>query len=129
MRLLSKLLKNYIPTIDNDFKDLCESTLTIGEVKSALFSMKRGKSPGVDGFFFFRWILHIHFWDLIKSPLFACIKNALLRKKWLLQWSGYNFPYSKTWKRLLIIDNWRPIHSITIDYKILAWYMLNRVEI
>lgn len=45
-----KTIRNHIPVIDNDFKDFCEATLTIEEIKSALFSMKKNKSPGVDGF-------------------------------------------------------------------------------
>lgn len=61
-----EVIKNHIPTFDNYFKDLCESTLTIGEMKSALFSMKKGKSSGVDGF---SVEFYVHFWDLIQSPL------------------------------------------------------------
>ena len=59
-------LKKHIVTIDEDFT--CDSKLTREELKTALLSLKKGKSPGLDGLSFEFYIL---FWDIIQEPLFC----------------------------------------------------------
>lgn len=49
-----------------DYKLHCESELKCKEVWKALQSMKKGKSPGIDGL---SVEFYTHFWDTIKNPL------------------------------------------------------------
>lgn len=61
-------IKKHIVTIDEDLKKTCDSNLTREEIKTALFSMKKGKSPGIDGL---SVEFYVHFWDIIQEPLFC----------------------------------------------------------
>lgn len=45
VRIFLETIRNHIPVIDNEFKDICEATLTIEEIKLALFSMKKKEIP------------------------------------------------------------------------------------
>ena len=58
-------IKKHI-TIDEGLKKMCD--LTREELKTALFLLKKGKSPGIDGL---SAEFYIHFWDIIQEPLFC----------------------------------------------------------
>ncbi len=60
-------IKKHMVTINEDLKKTCDSNLTREEVRAALFSMKKGKSPGIDGL---SVEFYIHFRDIIQEPLF-----------------------------------------------------------
>lgn len=60
-------IKIFIATIDEDLKKTCDAKLTKEEIKTALFSMKKGRSPGIDGL---SVEFYIHLWDIIQEPLF-----------------------------------------------------------
>lgn len=70
----------HIPSIDKEFHDLCESDITSSEIKDALFGMKKGKAPGIDGL---TVEFYLHFWELIEAPLYS-IMNVLVVEKCLL---------------------------------------------
>ncbi len=38
-----------IPSIEEDFKPICDSDLSTIEIKNAFFSMTKGKAPGING--------------------------------------------------------------------------------
>lgn len=73
--LISKI-KKHIVTVDEDLKKTCDSNLTKEEIKTALFSMKKDKSPGVDGL---SVEFYIHFWDIIQEPLFCMYSECVGR--------------------------------------------------
>jgi len=75
--LISKLIKN-VPAIKDDFKTLCDSQITVNEIKTALFSMKKGKAPVIDGL---SVEFYIHFWDLIQNPLFYMYKDCISQRE------------------------------------------------
>ncbi len=60
-----------VPAIDDDYKSYCESGLKCKEVWKALQSVKKGKSPGIDGL---SVEFYTHFWDTIKSSLVKMYK-------------------------------------------------------
>ncbi len=62
---LEKIHTN-IPSAEEDFKSICDSDLSATEIKNALFSVKKGKSPGTDGL---SVEFYIHFWEFIQNPL------------------------------------------------------------
>ena len=68
MKCLLERLKKHIVTIDEDLGQTCDSRLTREEIKTALLSMKKGKSPGIDGL---SVEFYIHFWDIIQEPLYC----------------------------------------------------------
>jgi len=43
------LVKNNIKVIDLEYSQICDSPLSIEEIKQALHKMKKGKYPGIDG--------------------------------------------------------------------------------
>ncbi len=72
---------------------------------------------------------YIHFWDLIKSPLFCMYKECIAQKEMTTSMKqGIISLIPKPEKDLLLIDNWRPITLLTIDYKILALVYANRLK-
>jgi len=61
---------------------------------------------------------------------------VLIQKKWQPQWNKVLSPLQgiislvpKPGKDTLLIDNWRPITLLTIDYKILAMVFANRLKV
>lgn len=88
--------------------------------------MKKAKSPGVDGLsvkFF------VHFWDLIQNPLMLMYKECISRGEMTATMKqGIISLIPKPNKDPLLIDNWRPITLLTIDYKILASVYANRLK-
>ena len=67
-----------ISGIKDDFKQLCDSDISIVEMEDALKSMKRGKSPGTDGL---SVEFYLHFWDILKQPLHSLFKDCILKKE------------------------------------------------
>ncbi len=67
-------VKHFVPIVSNDY---CEDDISKAEISKALFSMKKGKSPGSDGLSI---ELYCVFWDLIENPLFSMYKECLEHK-------------------------------------------------
>ena len=119
-------IKQYIPPISDDLRVRCDSELLSSEIQKALFSMQKGKSPGVDGL---SVSFYVHFWDFIRIPLLnmynECISNSELTTTMK---QGVISLIPKPDKDSLFIDNWRPITLLNIDYKILASVYANRLK-
>ncbi len=113
-----------IPAIDDDYKSYCE--LKCEEVWKALQSMKKGKSPGIDGL---SVEFYTHFWDTIKSPLVKMYKECIIRREMTVTMKqGIIYLIPKANKDILSIDNWRLITLLTVDYKVLALVYANRLK-
>ena len=70
-------IQSYVPVIENVFHSVCDSPVSIGEIRGSEFKWKKGKSPGPDGLSveFYR-----QFWGLLEDRIFNmfqdCIKNG-----------------------------------------------------
>lgn len=119
-------IKQYCPSIEENFKSQCDSDLTLNEIREALFSMKKCKTPGIDGL---SVELFIHFWEILSKPLFSmyreCIKEGEMTTTMK---QGVISLIPKSDKDTMLIENWRPITLLTTDYKILAMVYANRLK-
>ncbi len=92
-----------IPAIDEDYKSYCE--LKCEEVWKALQSMKKEKSPGIDGL---SVECYTHFWDTIKSVLVKMYKQCIIQREMTVTMKqGIIYLIPKANKDILSIDNWR----------------------
>ncbi|XDV29131.1 hypothetical protein PO909_032284 [Leuciscus waleckii] len=95
-------------------------------MEDALKSMKRGKSPGTDGL---SVEFYLHFWDILKQPLhnlfIDCIKKGEMTSSMK---QGLISLIPKTDKDPLLIENWRPISLLNVDYKLLALILAVRLK-
>ncbi len=115
-----------IPAIDEDYKSYCESGLKCEEVWKALQSMKKGKSPGIDGL---SVEFYTHFWDTIKSPSVKMYKECIIQREMTVTMKqGIIYLIPKANKDILSIDNWHLITLLTVDYKVLALVYANRLK-
>lgn len=88
--------------------------------------MKKGKSPGTDGL---SVKFYTHFWDLIQVPLLCMYKECITQGEMTPSMKqGIISLIPKPEKDSTIIENWRPITLLTIDYKILALSYANRLK-
>ncbi len=56
------LVEHNIKVIDLEYSQICDSPLSIEEIKQALHKMKKGKSTGIDGL---SVEFYLHFWEFI----------------------------------------------------------------
>ena len=97
-------IQNYVPVIEDDFHSVCDSPVSIEDIREALNSMKKGKSPGPDGLSveFYR-----QFWGLLETPIFNmfqyCIKS---REMVSTMKQGLISLIPKPDKDPSLIDNW-----------------------
>ncbi len=104
-----------IPAIDEDYKSYRESGLKCKEVWKALQSMKKGKSPGIDGL---SVEFYTHFWDTIKSPLVKMYKECIIQRETTVTMKqGIISLIPKANKDILSIDNWHLITLLTVYYQ------------
>lgn len=122
---LEKIQAN-IPSINEYFKSICDSDLLAIEIKNALFSTKKGKSPGIDGL---SVELYTHFWEFIQNPLLCMYKECIIQEEMTATMKqGIIFLIPKPYKDPRIIENWHPITLLTID-KILVLVYANRLNV
>ena len=80
--------------------------------------MKKGKSPGNDGLSVEFYLL---FWNIIVDPLLELFKECQDRKEMSTSMKqGIITLIPKPEKDHLMIENWRPITLLNIDYKIIS---------
>uniref|UniRef100_A0A1A8EWE2 Reverse transcriptase domain-containing protein n=1 Tax=Nothobranchius korthausae TaxID=1143690 RepID=A0A1A8EWE2_9TELE len=119
-------IKNFIPSIDDDFAELCDADITMLELDNAVKNLSLNKSPGCDGLTsnFYR-----HFWDLLKNPFILMLTEAtdtLYFPPTMKQ--GLITLIPKPGKDSKIIDNLRPITLLNTDYKIVTLAYANRLK-
>jgi len=120
------IIKPCITIIDREFSQICDTDLSINEIEQALHSMKKGKSPGIDGL---SVEFYLHFWEFIKIPLFHMYKECISRGEMTSTMKqGVISLIPKSNKDPLLIDNWRPITLLTLDYKLLASVYAKRLR-
>lgn len=119
-------IKNYIPIISENFKDLCEQPLTRTELSDVVKKLKKLKSPGNDGL---PTEFYLHFWDILEKPLFDALTDCITQNELSSTMKqGTICLIPKPEKDPLSIENWRPITLLNVDYKMLASVYAKRLQ-
>ena len=117
---------SYISKLGQDQKFDLEGELTPQETLSALKLMKKGKSPGMDGFTteFYKF-----FWKDI-NPLLIRSFNHGYEKGHLsvTQRQGIITCLPKESKSKFYVKNWHPISLLNVDYKICSSSIAQRLK-
>ena len=115
-----------IPKLSDENNSEFDQPLTKSEVYRTILSMNLNKSPGFDGL---PIEFYIVFWNVIYDILLNSynysFENGLLS---LSQRNGVITLLPKKDKDLLDIKNYRPISLLTVDYKIIAKTLANRLK-
>lgn len=102
-----------IPTTTEDFRSYLQvsydADFSAKEIKDALMSMEKGKSPGVNWLFI--EFFFTHFWNLIQVLLTSMYKECISQGEMTVTMKQEVISIiPKPEKDPLIIDNWHPIH-------------------
>ena len=104
-----------IPRLDDAERDALGGPLTYEEYKKTLESLGNGKSPGEDGF---TVEFYVHIFDLVGADLLASLNRAYeLGRLSISQRRGITMLLPKDDAELLLLQNWRPISLLNVDYK------------
>lgn len=125
--LFFKKVKSHIPTIENSFKELCDSDLIIQELNLALKRMKTGKSPGPDGLTtdFYKF-----FWEDFEHLLLEALQDCIINNDLFpTMKQGLIILIPKPGKDKIILENLRPITLLNIDYKIFTGVIAARLKV
>ena len=115
-----------LPHISLAADKLCESELTLLEIKKAIKELAINKTPRPDGLpnefykIFFEDIS-----DLLYMSYLEAFKNGFLFES---QWQGVIRLIPKKGKDLTDIKSWRPLSPLNSDYKILAKVIANKLK-
>ena len=119
-KILEKLLNPLKAKIANEDNKKLTQQITFAELKTAIFQLENGKSPGIDG-------IPIEFY----KSYYEYIKNDLLQL--------YNSILTTSMNQAIItllpkndkkenLKNWRPVSLLCLDYKILTKILSNRLK-
>ena len=111
--------------LTNDQKSSCDAPLTLQQLKTAVFKMKRNKSPGSDGLTI---EFYQKFWDSIKYSLLDSYNESLEQGELTpsQRYAIISLMFKKGDRKLL--KNYRPISLTNCDYKILALTLATRMQ-
>ena len=114
-----------VSKLNDDDNELFEKEVTEEEIKMAIFSGARNKSPGSDGI---PNEFYITFWNIIKKEFVEMIK-AVLSRGFLTrsQYHGITVLVKKV-NNAKNIKQFRPITLLNNDYKIIARMLANRMR-
>ena len=114
------------PHLDENDKKLMEQSISKKELYDTLASMKHNKSPGYDGL---PSEFYVVFWndisDLLLNSYNFSLQNGLMS---FSQRNGIITLIPKKDKDVLFLKNYRPISLLTVDYKMLAKTLANRLK-
>ena len=120
------LMQNCGKQLNNDEKEHFEELISFDEITAALRKMKKGKSPGSNGYTscFFK-----HFWDQIGPFLYRGFNYAFKRKQMMRSHNeGIVKMIPKMGKPLDNIKSWRPISLLNVDFKIFSAAISARLQ-
>ena len=118
------LLEPIKQKVTNEENKKLTQTITLAELKTAIFQMENGKSPGIDG-------LPIEsyksFYELFKNDLLQLYNSILFKNDNLtLSMTIINLIPKNDQKEFL--PNWRPFSLLTADYQILTKILSDRLK-
>uniref|UniRef100_A0A9J8ACX2 Reverse transcriptase domain-containing protein n=1 Tax=Cyprinus carpio carpio TaxID=630221 RepID=A0A9J8ACX2_CYPCA len=126
MTSFCKQLKN-VKTITEEDQKLCDSPITITEIKQAIELLKCNKSPGNDGI---TTEFYKQFSEILAPFLFEVYSESLQYSQLpTTMTQGIICLIPKPKKDVLLIDNWRPISLLNNDYKIFAQVFAQRFKL
>ena len=120
------LMQNCGKQLNNDEKEHFEEPISFDEITAALRKMKKGKSPGSNGYTscFFK-----HFWDQIGPFLYRGFNYAFKRKQMMRsRKEGIVKMIPKMGKPLDNTKSWRPISLLDVDFKIFSAAISARLQ-
>ena len=120
---LDQTINNRLST---DQREILEHAITPAELQSAIFSMKKGKSPGSNGFTseFFR-----HFWELVGPFLHRAFIEEMKNGEMLTSHRESIVTYiPKIGRPRSAVNGWRPISLLNVDFKIISAALTNRLK-
>lgn len=119
-------IKEFIPVISEQFRVHCDQPFTKVEMEMAMKSLTKGRAPGSDGL---PVEFYHHFWNILEPPLFDALNQCIARNEMSATMKqGLICLIPKPDKDLLLIENWRPITLLNVDYKILATVLARRLK-
>ena len=114
------------PKLAEDEKQFLENPLTKQEIFDVIKSMKHNKSPGLDGLPVEYYIV---FWpdicDMLINSFNFSLQNGMMSSS---QRNGVITILPQKDKDHQFIKNYRPVTLLTVDYKILAKCLANRLK-
>uniref|UniRef100_A0A8C2CG96 Reverse transcriptase domain-containing protein n=1 Tax=Cyprinus carpio TaxID=7962 RepID=A0A8C2CG96_CYPCA len=124
--LFFSFLKDRVPIIDSDFRNMMDADIEISELDTAIKQMSNGKSPGIDGI---TVELYKHFWHEIRILVFEALKECIDKAELSPSMKhGLIILAPKSNKDKLFLDNWRPITLLCNDFKLLSHVFANRLK-
>ena len=122
-----KFLDNIeIPVLDEDAKNSLDQVITKKEIEDTIKSMKLNKTPGLDGL---PIEFYITFWadisDMLLDSYNFSMENGIMSHS---QRNGIITLLPKKDKDPFYLKNYRPISLLTVDYKIFAKILANRLK-
>lgn len=124
--LFFSFIKDRVPIIDSDFRNMMDADIEISELDTAIKQMSNGKSPGIDGI---TVELYKHFWHEIRILVFEALKECIDKAELSPSMKhGLIILAPKSNKDKLFLDNWRPITLLCNDFKLLSHVFANRLK-
>lgn len=120
------IAKHITKRLDATDKNRLDAEISMSELTNALNSMKKGKTPGSNGFpvEFFRC-----FWLELSPFLYRAVQKSLTEGNELLSHrEGIITLIPKKGKSPNTFKGWRPISLLNADYKIISTVMANRLK-
>ena len=112
------------PILSDELKNVCEQNPSQTEIRNAVFGMKSGKSPGLDGL---NSEFYQCFWDDIEH-LFTSVINCIYEQQ-EMSFSQRLAIITLIFKKgdRTSLTNYRPLSLTNTDYKIIAFVLARRL--
>ena len=115
-----------MPNLSAQDKQFCDLPITSDECFNTLNTFKKNKSPGNDGLTF---EFYKQFWDLVSEPLVKSFTAAYQEGELSVsQRQAIISLIEKSGKDRELLNNWRPISLLNLDYKILTKSLSLRLQ-
>jgi hypothetical protein len=121
------IIGNDIPKLDEEDRELCEGKISEGECVEVIKTFKNRKSPGTDGL---PIELYKIFWNDINNLVLNSFSYSYEQKNMSVSQNQSTITLlPKRDKDTRLLNNWRPISLLNVDYKIMAKYIASRLKL